>query len=523
MSIPTPATAEKINELSQAQIKFVRDSLGILEEFSQPDNSYIIFDAVAGNNNLHIGVGASSTYIITLGDGTQPISYTDTGGTKILSFGTTGRYVIRIEGTFNGIDTNGVSQAEKDKYIAIIAGTNYPTTLPAYAFYTCLGLKYVDLPHATVLGTFTFAGCAKLEYVNAPKVTTIGDSTFSSCTVLKEIYFPVLTNVPLSGFTLCEALKEVYLPSATSFGNSAFDRCYALIKVDAPLVASIGLSCFANCANLIEVYLKSVTNIGQTAFNQCLSLKILEVGIVTVTGSNAFSSVNLADLIVNGTSTNAASVTTQFIANNGFFLDWGRTISLNGNSKPGIFSANGIVLDIDSVNSSSQKVNLCNGGTVVGIWGANATDCFIAYSSAGFPRINVAQTGNVTLPAYSGTGTEDAQFTSSGAFTRITSDEKTKDIIGKLKAGLDYILAAAKNTIEFKYKKKDLNAKNSNYWGFGARGVIEAYGKNPAFRIYKDIYGWDAKQMIAPLCNAIAEQQTQIEDLRKRIENLEKK
>ena len=144
------------------------------------------------------------------------------------------------------------------------------------------------------------------------------------------------------------------------------------------------------------------------------------------------------------------------------------------------------------------------------------------------PHMNIFYNGIVELPYYAGSGTEDAQFTSVGRFTRITSDENTKNIIGKLGQGLSYVLAAARHTIEFRYKNEDLNAEDHNHWGFGARGVTADYGKNPAFRLYKDVYGWDTKQMIAPAYNAISEvytlielQQQEIVELKARLDLIE--
>ena len=95
---------------------------------------------------------------------------------------------------------------------------------------------------------------------------------------------------------------------------------------------------------------------------------------------------------------------------------------------------------------------------------------------------------------------------------------------------MNYVLKASKGTIEYNYKDEDLNAEGYKTWGFGARAVNKEYGKNPAFRPYNDIYGWDTKQMIAPAYNAISElnnkikaQDSIINDLEKRLIALENK
>ena len=95
------------------------------------------------------------------------------------------------------------------------------------------------------------------------------------------------------------------------------------------------------------------------------------------------------------------------------------------------------------------------------------------------------------------------------------------------------------------YKDSAMNAPQK-YWGFSANKVTELYGENPVFRPYSKVttttdslgvettttaaavFGWDQKNMLAPLYLAIRDQQQMIEDqagaitdLIKRIEALE--
>ena len=78
---------------------------------------------------------------------------------------------------------------------------------------------------------------------------------------------------------------------------------------------------------------------------------------------------------------------------------------------------------------------------------------------------------------------------------------------------MKYILALAKTTIEFTFKDKDLNAEGFNYWGFPARKATKEAGKSPVFREYKGQMSYDAKQLFAPIVNAIAELNERIEKL----------
>jgi hypothetical protein len=176
--IATPAVARKTEEFTPTQIKLVRDSLGISDDIYQPDRTYIIFDADSGNNNLHIITDTSKTYSITQGDGTQPETFTDTGGTKILNYTAAGRYLITIDGTFNGISTDGESQAEKDQYIAIIAGSNYPTTIIESAFKDCTNLTKIVFSSVTDVEDYAFEGCS-LYFAELPVLSTIGAASFS--------------------------------------------------------------------------------------------------------------------------------------------------------------------------------------------------------------------------------------------------------------------------------------------------------------------------------------------------------
>jgi len=134
MAIGTPLTAVLARLLSKAQRDAVRLGYGINDYPYQVDRTYIVFDATAGVNKLHIDTGAAGNYIISKGDGKDEIGYNDTGGTKDLTFETAGRYLITIRGNFNGIkmgtDLGPVPQIDRDKYIELIAGTNYPNSLP---------------------------------------------------------------------------------------------------------------------------------------------------------------------------------------------------------------------------------------------------------------------------------------------------------------------------------------------------------------------------------------------------------
>lgn len=136
--------------------------------------------------------------------------------------------------------------------------------------------------------------------------------------------------------------------------------------------------------------------------------------------------------------------------------------------------------------------------------GTSSSDHLTFYSND-TERARISSTGVFRISNLAGSGTRNVQADSNGNLSAPTSDEKTKNVIGKLSVGIDYVLALAETTIEFRYKKESLNAKDYNHWGFGARASQKTFGKNPAFREYNGVYYWDNSQMIAPLYNAVAE------------------
>jgi len=160
--ITTPAQAQQILDLSNSQFNSIRNYFGINDNPLQPDKTYIVFDAASGNNTLHLDTGGSTSYSILKGDGTAATSYTDTGGDKTLTYAVAGRYLITIDGTFNGIDTTGASSGDKGKYIAVVGGTNYPSTIVANAFRDCLNLELIKFDKNIVLEIDVFRNCDSL-------------------------------------------------------------------------------------------------------------------------------------------------------------------------------------------------------------------------------------------------------------------------------------------------------------------------------------------------------------------------
>jgi Leucine Rich Repeat (LRR) protein len=294
--IVTPPNARKTEEFSQTQVDLVRNSLGIGDFPYQPDKTYIIFDADSGNNDLHIDVGGSSTYSILKGDGGLSggvaTSYTDIGGLKTLNYTNAGRYLITIEGTFNGLFVDGASAAKR-KYIEIIGGTNYPVAIRANAFESCSLLETAIFKFATSIGDSAFSGCTLLTNINFPLITSIGEFACNNCDSLVNINFPEVTSTNNGSFDSCDLLVNTNFPKVTSIGDGTFNSCDSLVNINFPEVTSIGASTFNNCIGLIVVIMKYTSGL--------------------TIGAGAFNNVKLSDLYPIGATngTEAASVETK--------------------------------------------------------------------------------------------------------------------------------------------------------------------------------------------------------------------
>lgn len=341
--ITTPTQAQQILDLTNSQFNTIRAYFGINDNPYQTDKTYIVFDADVGNNNLHIITDASHSYSISKGNGTLPVDYTDIGGTKVLNYTIAGRYLITIDGTFNGIDTTGASAGDKDKYIEIIGGSNYPTTIVATAFQDCENLIYVKFDNVTEILTSAFLSCgylkeidfkilstptgvsifelcSRLKIIKIRQLVTVEFEVFKGCGDLEYIDFPVLTLVEDNGFENCNSLSTIIFPSLTRINNGAFRGCDSLMNIhilNVTLIEDFGFSTsLATEPDALKyINLPSITSLGASVFSNRESLNKVDIKYTSglSIGSNAFNNVNLTDLYVRGAAngTEAAAVETK--------------------------------------------------------------------------------------------------------------------------------------------------------------------------------------------------------------------
>ncbi|HSH50902.1 MAG TPA: hypothetical protein VK982_04180, partial [Bacteroidales bacterium] len=96
-------------------------------------------------------------------------------------------YLITIDGNFNGISTSGVTQLNKNKYVGIIAGSNYPDTIANNSFEDCTNLIRVTFLNSTSIGNESFKNSTSLLLGYFPEVISTGTDAFFGCESLMYV------------------------------------------------------------------------------------------------------------------------------------------------------------------------------------------------------------------------------------------------------------------------------------------------------------------------------------------------
>lgn len=256
--------------------------------------------------------GCSSLQSMEIGDNVTSIDSFAFHGCS----GLTSITVSQNNKTYQSIDGNLYSKDGKTLIQYAIGKTatkfiipNNVTSIGAYAFYGCSGLKSVEIGDSvTSIGSSAFLGCNGLTSVNIPdSVSSIGSSAFAHCSSLISIitseenknYQSIDGNLyTKDGKTLIQyaigktATKFTILDSVTKIGDRAFIGCTSLMSVAIPdSVTTIGSYAFYDCSGLTSVVIPdSVTTIGSSVFSNCTNLTSVVIGDgVTMINSSAFS------------------------------------------------------------------------------------------------------------------------------------------------------------------------------------------------------------------------------------------
>ncbi|MDO4274676.1 MAG: leucine-rich repeat protein [Eubacteriales bacterium] len=161
------------------------------------------------------------------------------------------------------------------------------------AFYKCLSLKNIALPHS-IIGIFdrAFYGSGLEKTALPDKLQHVGYAAFCECSALKAVQFSSATPLFDDMVFAYTGIETVNWPQSISvIPSGIFNSCYDLREVTIPEgVVKIDRAAFSYCTSLKEVSIpESMTDIGDENFWECSSLaKISIPKSVTYFGNDVF-------------------------------------------------------------------------------------------------------------------------------------------------------------------------------------------------------------------------------------------
>lgn len=206
------------------------------------------------------------------------------------------------------------------------------TIIPAWAFYDCTNLKYVDIGYFNGIHSSAFAFCKNLREIKGiENVTRIQSNAFlnakfvqddefvlpkfSKLTAIHEDYvfsnaelfdltddvFPALSII--SGYGTFYGVSNITKISLTSLqtlsGYSLFHYCNNLKEINCPNLARIYTqNCFARCTKLSSVNLPLLSQISSNTFSGCTALKNISLPSLTVLSSYAFRDCTFSKIVL---------------------------------------------------------------------------------------------------------------------------------------------------------------------------------------------------------------------------------
>jgi hypothetical protein len=90
------------------------------------------------------------------------------------------------------------------------------------AFYSCAGLREVDLGSVSVVGTKAFARCADLQAVDVEGVSVIESYAFYGCSSLERLDFGHSVTIKACAFARCFSLSHVSFQEISGIAKDAF-------------------------------------------------------------------------------------------------------------------------------------------------------------------------------------------------------------------------------------------------------------------------------------------------------------
>lgn len=285
----------------------------------QPNMTYVIFNAIAGDNTLHLASGTDLDFTINKGDGSLSITGNTSGGNHTLNYVTAGTYLITISGTFNGFQVSDptVNNPPKNfQYLDVYIGSNCP--IGGGSFYQCGKLRKVEISpdwNYSSIGDNAFSGCASLSVFlssTCSSLRTVGDRVFYGCSQLSIIPKIMYSDITSTGtWTFAQSgIIEATICGVSRLSEGMFSNCNHLSTVNFPFYqGNIPIQCFANSNNLRSIYFGNLKPdtitpapaIGDYAFKNCNALRTVEIltenaSDLTV-GQYAFDECRVANVI----------------------------------------------------------------------------------------------------------------------------------------------------------------------------------------------------------------------------------
>lgn len=176
-----------------------------------------------------------------------------------VSKGTCRERDVYIPGNMDGLPIQSVRDFGNSDFIRSVTIGSGVVTIEYGAFFACLQLEKVVLPHT---------------------IRNIEAKAFLSCSMLQSILLPEgLEQIGGSAFSGCGSLKEITLPSTvTLLNHSAFSGCVALQTVnfaEGIEIAEIPMRCFSETALTEFSVPAGVILIADGAFWKCTQLRTL--------------------------------------------------------------------------------------------------------------------------------------------------------------------------------------------------------------------------------------------------------
>lgn len=229
-----------------------------------------------GRTSPSLACCPNGTVTVDWGDGTEPNFLTGTDTSKSgwkqtprHNYAAPGDYVITLtvdgqmalygdSATYSAVLCHAVNYDDRNLNRAYLRSVrkielgNGITSINAYTFHSCYGLKTITVPYGvTTFDTYAFYNCDELSEIVIPNsVTNINTYAFSGCTSVSGIIIPEsITKLEQAIFYSMRGLGNIVIPdSITSIASNAFRYCYNITNIIIPgSVASIGATTFDGC------------------------------------------------------------------------------------------------------------------------------------------------------------------------------------------------------------------------------------------------------------------------------------